>query len=53
MCSDADLIVPVDKPCVQAKGEDKFVGVDLEEPHPLLFELLPDLNLQELWSRRR
>ena len=35
ICSDADLIVPVDRPCVQVEGVDKFVGVDLEEPLPV------------------
>ena len=47
ICSYADLIVPVDKPYVQAEGVDDFVSVDLEEPLPSVFEPLFDLKLQE------
>ena len=47
ICSDADLIVPVDKPCVQAEGVDEFVGVDLEEPLPSVFQPLPHMDLDE------
>ena len=45
ICSDADFIVPVDRPCVEAEGIDEFVGVD-----PLMDELEDDPlpALQEL-----
>ena len=48
ICSDADFIVPVDRPCVEPEGINDFVGVD---PHnPLLDEILDDPlhALQEL-----
>ena len=47
ICSYADLIVPVDKACVQAEGVYELVGVNLEEPLPSVFEPLFDLKLQE------
>ena len=44
ICSDADFIVPVDRPCVEPEGINDFVGVD---PHnPLLDD--PLHALQEL-----
>ena len=44
LCADADLIVPIDKPSVEAEGLDTFVAVevdDFEDAEPLPDEFLP------------